>query len=81
MHKVADNKVYADNIVGNMSFNLQAKGQNISVPGSLRMRKDEVIRLQLFIPILGTEVGRLEFTPTYVPTGAVLESAVPAGRA
>ena len=66
MHKVADNKVYADNIVGNISFNLQAKGQNISVPGSLRMRKDEVIRLQLFIPILGTEVGRLEFTPTYV---------------
>ena len=30
------------------------------------MRKDEVIRIQLFIPILGSEVGRLEFTPNYV---------------
>ncbi len=30
------------------------------------MRKDEVIRIQLFIPILGTEVGSLEFTPDYV---------------
>ncbi len=30
------------------------------------MRKVEVIRIQLFIPILGTEVGRLEFTPNYV---------------
>ena len=30
------------------------------------MRKNKVIRLQLFIPLLGTEVGRLEFTPDYV---------------
>ena len=30
------------------------------------MRKDEIIRIQLFIPILGTEVGRLEFTPDHV---------------
>ena len=66
MQKVADNKVYATNIVGNMTFSLQAGGKDITVPGSLHMRKDEVIRLQLFIPILGTEVGRLEFTPTYV---------------
>ena len=66
MQKVSDNQVYATNIVGSMSFNLQAGGKDITVPGSLHMRKDEVIRLQLFIPILGTEVGRLEFTPTYV---------------
>ena len=66
MQQVADNEVYARNIVGNMSFNLKAGSKDITVPGSLRMRKDEVIRLQLFIPILGTEVGRLEFTPDYV---------------
>lgn len=66
MQQVADNEVYARNIVGNMSFNLKAGSKDITVPGSLRMRKDEVIRLQLFIPILGTEVGRLEFTPSYV---------------
>ena len=66
VQKVYDNQVYAKNIVGNMSFNLQMGGKDITVPGSLHMRKDEVIRIQLFIPILGTEVGRLEFTPNYV---------------
>jgi hypothetical protein len=66
MQKVYDNQVYAKNIVGNMSFNLKAGDKDITVPGSVHMRKDQVIRLQLFIPILGTEVGRLEFTPSYV---------------
>ena len=66
VQKVSDNQVYAKNIVGNISFNLQAASKDITVPGKLSMRKDEVIRIQLFIPILGTEVGRLEFTPNYV---------------
>lgn len=66
VQKVSDNQVYTNNIVGNMNFNLQAADKNITVPGKLSMRKDEVIRIQLFIPILGTEVGRLEFTPNYV---------------
>lgn len=30
------------------------------------MRKDEVIRLQLLIPLLRSEVGRIEFTKDYV---------------
>ena len=66
LQKVNDNQVYANDIVGNISFNLTAGSKDITVPGALRMRKDKVIRLQLFIPILGTEVGRLEFTPDYV---------------
>ena len=66
VQKVSDNQVYSKNIVGNMSFSLQMGSKDISVPGALRMRKDLVIRIQLFIPILGTEVGRLEFTPDYV---------------
>lgn len=66
VQKVVDNQVYAKNIVGNMTFNLQAGNKDITVPGKLSMRKDEVIRIQLFIPILGSEVGRLEFTPSYV---------------
>ncbi len=66
VQKVSDNQVYTKNIVGNMTFGIQADGKDISVPGALRMRKDEVIRIQLFIPFLGTEIGRLEFTPTYV---------------
>ncbi len=66
VQKVSDTKVYAENIVGDMSFNIKAGNKNITVPGSLHMRKNEVIRIQLFIPILGSEVGRLEFTPDYV---------------
>ena len=64
--KVADNAVFAKNIVGSMQFNIKTGSKDISVPGSLHMRFNEVIRLQLFIPLLGTEVGRLEFTPDYV---------------
>lgn len=66
VQKVSDNQVYTKNITGNMTFHLQMSDKDITVPGALRMRKDEVIRIQLFIPILGTEVGRLEFTPDYV---------------
>ena len=63
LKKVVDNQVYAKNVVGDMTFNIQMGSKDVSVPGSLHMRRDEVIRLQLFIPLLGTEVGRLEFTP------------------
>ena len=66
VQKVYDNQVYTKNIVGNATLEIKAAGKDISLPGALRMRKDEVIRLQLFIPLLGTEVGRLEFTPNYV---------------
>lgn len=66
VQKVSDNQLYTKNIVGNMSFNIQAGSKDITVPGALRMRKDEVIRIQLFVPLLGSEVGRVEFTPEYV---------------
>ena len=52
VQKVSDNQVYTKNIVGNMSFTLQAGDKDITVPGKLSMRKDEIIRIQLFIPIL-----------------------------
>lgn len=63
VQRVFDNQVYAQNIVGNMTFSFTRGGKKISAPGSVRMRKDKVIRLQVFIPFLGTEVGRIEFTP------------------
>ena len=66
VQKVSDRQLYQQNIVADMSFNIQAGTKNITVPGSVHMRKDEVVRLQLFIPLLGREVGRLEFTPEYV---------------
>lgn len=64
--KVLDNQVYSKNITGSMSFKIQMGDKDIEVNGSLRMRKDEVMRIQLNAPILGFEVGRLEFTPDYV---------------
>lgn len=66
VQKVSDQRVYAQNIVGNMSFSVKTGDKNISAPGSIHMRKDKVIRLQVFIPLLGSEVGRVEFTPDYV---------------
>ncbi len=66
VQKVSDQKVYAKNIVGSLTFTATMDGKNVTVPGSLHMRRDKVIRLQLFIPYIGTEVGRLEFTPDYV---------------
>ena len=66
IEKVMDNQVYSKNIVGDMNFDIQVGSKDLSVPGSVHMRRDEVVRLQLFIPLLGTEIGRLEFTPDYV---------------
>lgn len=66
VQKVANQKVNTQNIVGKMSLNVQMGSKNISVPGSLHMRYGEVIRIQAFIPLLGSEVGRIEFTPDYV---------------
>lgn len=64
--KVADNAVYAQNIVGSISLNIKAGDKDLSAPGSLHMRKDKVIRIQVFMPLLGTELARLEFTPDHV---------------
>lgn len=66
VQEVYDNRLYQKNIVADLSFNAQTDSKNITVPGSLHMRKDEVIRLQLFVPLIGAEIGRLEFTPDYV---------------
>lgn len=66
VQKVYDRQLHSKNVVGNMSCTINADGKELNVPGSLHMRKDEVIRLQLFVPILGSEVGRIEFTPDRV---------------
>ena len=66
VQKVFNNQQNTKNIVGNVSLTINSDGKEINVPGSLHMRKDEVIRLQAFIPILGSELGRIEFTPDRV---------------
>lgn len=54
----------AQNAVASIEFTLDAMNKNVSVDGKLQMRRDKVIRLTLSAPLLGFEVGRLEFTPT-----------------
>lgn len=67
LDKVNSNASYQKNISADIVFRTsQNNGKEISLPGMLRMRKDEVIRLTLQVPLLGTEVGRLEFTKDYV---------------
>jgi len=64
--RVASGAVYAKNISSKITFRLQTGDKDITVPGQLRMRKDDVIRIQLLVPLLGSEIGRLEFTKDYV---------------
>lgn len=66
VERVNDKKVDAQDIVADLDFTASMGGKDVSVPGSLHMRKGQMIRLQLFMPLLRTEVGRLEFTPDYV---------------
>lgn len=52
-------------VTSKLKFSAEVGGQSISVGGQLRMRRDDVIRIQLMA--LGiVEAGRLEFTPDYV---------------
>lgn len=65
LRKVSDNAVYAVNISSKIKFNIASGSKNISVSGTLRMRKDDVIRIQL-TPFGLMEAGRIEFTKDYV---------------
>lgn len=66
VQKVSDRQLYQKNVVADVSINVKAGSKDMTVPGSLRMRKDEVIRLQVTVPLIGNELARLEFTPSYV---------------
>lgn len=67
LDKVNSNASYQKNIAASITFRItQDNGKEISLPGQLRMRKDEVVRLSLQMPLIGTEVGRLEFAKDYV---------------
>lgn len=60
LQKVCDNTVYAKDITSKIEFTLREKDKELSVAGSLKMRKDEVIRIQI-TPMGLMEVGRIEF--------------------
>lgn len=65
MRKVYDNEVYTRSISSKIKFTINTGRKDLSVSGSLRMKKDEVIRIQL-TPFGLMEVGRLEFAKDYV---------------
>lgn len=65
MRKVYDNEVYTRSISSKIKFTINTGRKDLSVSGSLKMKKDEVIRIQL-TPFGLMEVGRLEFAKDYV---------------
>lgn len=64
--KVIQAMIDEQNITADLNVTIAYGDNEISAPGSLHMRRGEMIRLQVNVPILGTEVGRIEFTPTTV---------------
>lgn len=65
LRRVTDNAAYAANIVSKIKVTVNTGSQEISVAGSLHMRRNDVIRIQL-TPLGLMEAGRLEFTKDYV---------------
>ncbi len=66
LNRVNDTKSTAKNIVASADFRLVAGNKDISCDGKFSMRRDEIIRLQLLIPIIRSEIARIDFTPDYV---------------
>ena len=61
-----DARVEAKNLTANLDVTLNIGSKEISCDGRLRMKRDDVVQLSLTLPLLGTEVGRLECTPDEV---------------
>lgn len=61
VNKVMAHPLEAEYVTAKMKFNLRANEQNVSVGGSLRMKKDDVIQLSL-VAFGFVEAGRIEFT-------------------
>ena len=66
LQSVHDNQVYAKDIVADASFKIELGTKKISCDGQLRMRRDKIIRLQILLPIIRTEIARVDFTPDRV---------------
>ena len=66
LRRTLGNAATTKNIVASADFRLVAGGKDLSCDGKLSMRRDEIIRLQLLLPIIRTEIARVDFTPDYV---------------
>ena len=65
LQKVSDNAQYAKFITSKVKFSVEVGNQQLSLTGNLKMKRDDVIRLQL-MAFGFVEAGRLEFTKDYV---------------
>ena len=65
MHKLSDNTPSAKFITSKIKFKVHMGVQDISLTGSLKMKRADVIRLQL-MAFGFVEAGRMEFTKEYV---------------
>lgn len=63
VQKVSDGGVYARNISADADFVFALDGDDMGLSGTIRMRRDTVIRLQMNLPVIGTEILRIDFTP------------------
>ena len=65
LQKVNDNAQHARFITSKVKFSVEVGNQQMTLTGNLKMKRDDVIRLQL-MAFGFVEAGRLEFTKEYV---------------
>ena len=65
LQQVNDNAQEGRFITSKLKFTLEINNQQMQLTGNLKMKRDDVIRLQL-MAFGFVEAGRLEFTPEYV---------------
>ena len=65
LQKVNDNAQFSKFITSKVKFQIQVGAQDMTLTGNLKMKRDDVIRLQL-MAFGFVEAGRLEFTTDYV---------------
>lgn len=64
--KVVGNSQTDATLTARLGVNVKIGGKSLSCNGRLRMKRDDVVQLSLTLPLIGTEVGLLECTPTEV---------------
>lgn len=65
LQKVSDNAHYSQFITSKLKFQVKVGVQELTLTGNLKMKRDDVIRLQL-MAFGFVEAGRIEFTKDYV---------------
>jgi flagellar motor switch/type III secretory pathway protein FliN len=65
LQHVNDNAQFARFVTSKIKFSVEVGNQQMTLTGNLKMKRDDVIRLQL-MAFGFVEAGRLEFTPDYV---------------